>query len=112
MYLGQIVEVGPTEDIIRERLHPYTRLLLEASPEPDPSVVKPPLEARGEIPSPVDLPNGCRFHPRCPYALAPCGWEGRAGVAAAPARRLAGTEPPADAAVERDGLNVIVSARH
>jgi len=110
MYLGQIVEIGPTEDIIRERLHPYTRLLLEASPEPDPSVVKPPLEARGEIPSPVDLPNGCRFHTRCPYALAHCGWEGRDVIAAVQAKRMAGTELPEIGDMQRDGLNVIVRA--
>jgi peptide/nickel transport system ATP-binding protein len=66
MYLGEIVEIGPTEEIIAKRSHPYTRLLLDASPEPDPDVIKPPLEAAGEIPSAIDPPNGCRFHTRCP----------------------------------------------
>ena len=110
MYLGQIVEIGPTEDLIRERLHPYTRLLLEASPEPDPTVIKPPLEARGEIPSPVDLPNGCRFHTRCPHALAHCGWEGRDVIAAVQARRMEGEEFTDIGEMRRDGLNVSVRA--
>ncbi len=110
MYLGQVVEIGPTEQIISERLHPYTRLLLEASPEPDPTVVKPPLEARGEIPSPVDLPNGCRFHTRCPHALRHCGWEGRDVVAAVQAKRMEGKELPEIGEMRRDGLNISVRA--
>lgn len=77
MYLGEIVEIGPTEKLIAERKHPYTRLLLDASPEPDPDRIKPPLEEAGEIPSAIDVPNGCRFHNRCPVATPQCGWEGR-----------------------------------
>ncbi|MGN0933842.1 dipeptide ABC transporter ATP-binding protein [Falsigemmobacter intermedius] len=77
MYLGQVVEIGPTETVIRERRHPYTQLLIDASPEPDTETVKPPLEAAGEIPSAIDVPNGCRFHTRCPLATPHCGWEGR-----------------------------------
>ncbi len=110
MYLGQIVEIGPTEDVIAGRLHPYTRLLLEASPEPDPAVIKPPLEARGEIPSPVDLPNGCRFHTRCPYALAHCGWEGRDVIAAVQSRRMDGADLPEIGDMQRQGLDVTVKA--
>ncbi|MDO5528702.1 MAG: ABC transporter ATP-binding protein [Paracoccus sp. (in: a-proteobacteria)] len=82
MYLGQVVEIGPTETVIRERRHPYTQLLIDASPEPDPDVVKPPLEAAGEIPSAIDVPNGCRFHTRCPLATPLCGWEARDVLAA------------------------------
>src|SRR5690554_6504248 len=68
MYLGEIVEIGPTEKVVSERKHPYTRLLLDASPEPDPDLIKPPVEEAGEIPSAIDVPNGCRFHTRCPVA--------------------------------------------
>ena len=98
MYLGEIVEIGPTEDVISGRLHPYTRLLLDASPEPDPTVEKPPLESAGEIPSAIDIPNGCRFHNRCPLATVICGWEGRDVIAAIGEWGLAGK--PRDAQVE------------
>ncbi|WP_235441887.1 dipeptide ABC transporter ATP-binding protein [Rhabdonatronobacter sediminivivens] len=110
MYLGEIVEVGPTEKVIAERKHPYTQLLLDASPEPDPSVEKPPLESAGEIPSAVDLPNGCRFHNRCPLATVTCGWEGRDVIAALAERDL--LERPRDAlgVPERDGLDLRIPA--
>jgi peptide/nickel transport system ATP-binding protein len=110
MYLGEIVEVGPTEKVIAERRHPYTQLLLDASPEPDPSVEKPPLESAGEIPSAVDLPNGCRFHNRCPLATVTCGWEGRDVVAALAEWDL--LEKPRDAlgVPERDGLDLRIPA--
>ena len=90
MYLGEIVEVGPTEQVIRERKHPYTQLLLDASPEPNPTVVKPPLESAGEIPSAVEPPNGCHFHTRCPKAMPHCGWEGRDVATAMSEWRIAG----------------------
>ncbi len=110
MYLGEIVEVGPTEKVIAERRHPYTQLLLDASPEPDPSVEKPPLESAGEIPSAVDLPNGCRFHNRCPLATVTCGWEGRDVIAALAEWDL--LEKPRDALgePERDGLDLRIPA--
>jgi len=67
MYLGKIVEQGDARKVIEEPYHPYTRALVEAIPEPDPSRrfrrVKPPI--KGEVPSPVNIPPGCRFHPRC-----------------------------------------------
>jgi peptide/nickel transport system ATP-binding protein len=67
MYLGRIVEEGPTKELIEDPLHPYTQGLLAAVPEPDPSNR---LQERdvlsGESPSPVQVPTGCRFHPRCP----------------------------------------------
>jgi peptide/nickel transport system ATP-binding protein len=110
MYLGEIVEIGPTETVIRERKHPYTRLLLEASPEPDPAVVKPPLEARGEIPSAIDVPNGCRFHPRCPLATPRCGWEGRDVLTALAARRLEGESPAGLGEARLEGLDLVVEA--
>ena len=110
MYLGEIVEIGPTEKVIAERRHPYTRLLLDASPEPDPSVEKPPLESAGEIPSAIDIPNGCRFHNRCPQATVSCGWEGRDVAAALAEWDL--QEKPRDAlgTPERDGLSLRIPA--
>jgi peptide/nickel transport system ATP-binding protein len=73
MYLGEIVEVGPTEQIFTDPRHPYTQALLAAVPEPDPSRAnrdRPRL--RGEIPSPIDLPSGCYLRGRCPRAVPPC----------------------------------------
>jgi peptide/nickel transport system ATP-binding protein len=110
MYLGQVVEAGPTEDVVSERRLPYTQLLLDASPEPDPAVIKPPLEARGEIPSALDVPNGCRFHTRCPVALVQCGWEARDVIARVQAARLEGEEYAALGQLKRDGLNLTVAA--
>lgn len=77
MYLGRIVEIGPTEQIFAEPAHPYTRALLAAVPEPDPARAVPRELPRGEVPDAADPPAGCAFHPRCPHAFAPCGWEGR-----------------------------------
>ncbi|MCH8552054.1 MAG: ABC transporter ATP-binding protein [Natronospirillum sp.] len=107
MYLGQIVEIGPTEAIVRERKHPYTQLLMDASPEPDPSVVKPPLESAGEIPSAVEPPNGCHFHTRCPHAMAHCGWEGRDVLTALSEWRIAGHNITALGPAKVDGLDVV-----
>jgi peptide/nickel transport system ATP-binding protein len=71
MYAGQSVEGGPSDAVIRGPKHPYTQLLISAAPDPD----RPrdtPLQARGEIPSLITPPTGCRFHPRCPHAMAVC----------------------------------------
>ncbi len=76
MYAGQMVEGGPSEEIIQRPKHPYTQLLLSAAPDPDrlspdgKSTTTPP--ARGEIPSLIHPPTGCRFHPRCPHAMPVC----------------------------------------
>ncbi len=110
MYLGEIVEVGPTETVISERKHPYTQLLLDASPEPDPEVVKPPLESAGEIPSPIDPPNGCNFHTRCPLATVHCGWEGRDVIAAIADWDLAEKPRAALGTPRREGLSVRIPA--
>ncbi|MDX1657235.1 MAG: ABC transporter ATP-binding protein [Nitriliruptorales bacterium] len=76
MYLGQMVEWGESEDIYDDPQHPYTRALLEAIPLPDPSRRDRDKKLpRGEIPDALDPPRGCRFHPRCPEAFEPCGWE-------------------------------------
>ena len=77
LYLGRIMEIGETEAVIQDPGHPYTKMLLAAVPVPDPDAGRQRVDPRGEIPDPIDLPNGCRFHPRCVYALPHCGWEGR-----------------------------------
>ena len=77
MYLGRIVEIGPAEQIYAAPQHPYTKALLAAIPEPDPTRGVPRNLPRGEIPDAVTPPLGCSFHPRCPVAFDRCGWEGR-----------------------------------
>jgi oligopeptide/dipeptide ABC transporter ATP-binding protein len=77
MYLGRIVEVGPTETIFADPKHPYTQALVRAIPEPDPDKALPRDLPRGEIPDAARPPLGCSFHPRCPVAFQPCGWESR-----------------------------------
>jgi peptide/nickel transport system ATP-binding protein len=68
MYLGRLCEVGPTEAVFNRPAHPYTALLLEAIPVPDPTVMPATNIATGEPPSPLDPPSGCRFRTRCPRA--------------------------------------------
>jgi peptide/nickel transport system ATP-binding protein len=69
MYLGKIMEKGYTEDIIYEPLHPYTRALMAAVPVPDPESKRAEVVIKGEIPSPINPPSGCRFHTRCPQYI-------------------------------------------
>jgi len=74
MYLGRIVEMGPADMIIDDPKHPYTKALIDAVPEPESGkvdVIKE-LPISGEIPSPANIPSGCRFHTRCPYAKPEC----------------------------------------
>ena len=78
MYLGRIVEYGPVEAIFNECVHPYTRSLLSAVPEPDPHRKRERIILRGDTPSPINPPPGCHFHPRCPDAQPECAqWRQR-----------------------------------
>jgi len=76
MYAGQMVEGGPSDNVIQQPKHPYTQLLLSAAPDPDRLGADgrnpTKLPARGEIPSLIHPPTGCRFHPRCPHAMPEC----------------------------------------
>lgn len=65
MYLGRIVEIGPTEEVIKKRYHPYTDALLEAVPLPDPNIKYSTNKIKGEIPNAINIPRGCRFSNRC-----------------------------------------------
>jgi oligopeptide transport system ATP-binding protein len=74
MYLGKIVEISPKAELYENPMNPYTRVLLSAIPVPDPALEKKreTIMAKGEVPSAVSIPSGCRFHPRCPEALKKC----------------------------------------
>jgi oligopeptide transport system ATP-binding protein len=72
MYLGEIVEMADTDELFDNPLHPYTQALIEAVPIPDPKVKNIKARLRGEVPSPINPPAGCRFNPRCPRATAAC----------------------------------------
>lgn len=72
MYLGKIVELANTNDLYTEPLHPYANALFSSIPIPDPTKRKERYLLSGEVPSPVNIPPGCRFHPRCPKAFEPC----------------------------------------
>jgi oligopeptide/dipeptide ABC transporter ATP-binding protein len=72
MYLGRIVEQGPADRVYNHPQHPYTRALLSAVPPADPLAEHRPVQLAGEIPTPIDPPRGCAFHPRCPLAQPVC----------------------------------------
>ncbi|HOE95757.1 MAG TPA: ABC transporter ATP-binding protein [Candidatus Sumerlaeota bacterium] len=72
MYLGRMVELGPKDAIFGEPLHPYTQALLQAVPKMDPKTRRQRLVLEGDVPSPINPPSGCPFHPRCPRAMEHC----------------------------------------
>ena len=72
MYLGAVMEFGTKEDIFRNPMHPYTKALFSAVPNPDPTMKMDRIKLNGDIPSPANPPKGCRFHTRCPYAKEIC----------------------------------------
>jgi oligopeptide/dipeptide ABC transporter ATP-binding protein len=72
MYMGRIVEHGPTRDVLTDPQHPYARALLSVVPIPDPTARRRPVILSGETPDPSRIPSGCRFHPRCPVAFDRC----------------------------------------
>ena len=75
MYLGKIVEMGSTEDVVHNPLHPYTKALIAAVPVPDPTARRIEVVIKGEVPSAINPPQGCRFHTRCPHAMEICRQE-------------------------------------
>ena len=73
MYLGRVMERGPTREVYAHPRHPYTRALLSAAPVPDPRAPRSRILLKGDIPSPVNPPSGCVFRTRCPHAIEACG---------------------------------------
>jgi len=89
MYLGSLVEEGPTESMFADPLHPYTKALLAAAPIPDPDAARRRARLSGDPPSPIDPPGGCPFHPRCDQAFEPCSRVVPQLAETAPGRRTA-----------------------
>jgi len=72
MYLGRVVEIGPTTEVLKAPRHPYTQALVSVAPAPNPRKRRTRTILRGEVPNPTRIPSGCRFHPRCPLAEERC----------------------------------------
>jgi peptide/nickel transport system ATP-binding protein len=72
MYLGRIVEMGDKNEIFSNPMHPYTQALMSSIPVPNPDRKQKAIELKGEVSSAIDIPHGCRFNPRCPYADEKC----------------------------------------
>ena len=75
MYLGNIVEIADSEDLYTKPAHPYTQALLSSMPEPDPTKQERSDHSRGEVPSPLNSPSGCKFRTRCKFATEKCAQE-------------------------------------
>jgi peptide/nickel transport system ATP-binding protein len=75
MYLGHLVEAGPSERVFSDPRHPYTQALLSSVPVPDPTATTERIPLVGDVPTPIDPPTGCRFHPRCPKIIPPAEWK-------------------------------------
>ena len=72
MYLGRIVERAKTEELFKNPAHPYTKALFSAALPAHPDIVREEMILAGEVPSPINPPSGCRFHPRCPFVMSQC----------------------------------------
>ena len=88
MYLGQIVEYSETEELYQNPLHPYTKALFSAALPSHPDMVREEIVLTGEVPSPINPPSGCRFHPRCPFAMDKCAVEIPVEKEVAPGHRV------------------------
>jgi len=75
MYAGEMVELATREALFSNPLHPYTKALMSAIPIPNPRLRRERIILKGDVPSPLNPPKGCRFHPRCPTAVAQCAVE-------------------------------------
>src|SRR5207247_10066304 len=88
MYLGRIVEYADTEELFRDPKHPYTKALFAAALPADPDAPGGEFVLTGEVPSPIDPPSGCHFHPRCPFAMERCTVDDRVLEAVAPGHQV------------------------
>ena len=88
MYLGQIVEYSDTEELYQNPLHPYTKALFSAALPSHPDMIREEIVLSGEVPSPINPPSGCRFHPRCPFAMDKCAIEAPVEKEVAPGHRV------------------------
>ncbi|MCH8832401.1 MAG: ABC transporter ATP-binding protein, partial [Chloroflexi bacterium] len=88
MYLGQVVEYSDTEELYKNPLHPYTKALFSAALPSHPDMIREEIVLTGEVPSPINPPSGCRFHPRCPFVMDKCSEEAPVEKEVAPGHRV------------------------